>query len=522
MRITLAAAIVFGLAFSVSAQAQTVFVYEPVPAEKIAVTASSSFPGFDPENTSNGEGLERHRHRSHNLGNGMWISRTSKHPTQAHANTAKGVVWLLYTLDEPQSVDLVEIWNHNQLNHLNRGLKKVYLQHSIDGENWTSIRIDGTDAIELPKSGGEHLAPPTFQVNLSGVEFKYFCITADTLEGNHYRDGRAETLENARIHNQDIDYYGLSEVRFYTRTKKRVRTLPVVDDVSYIVSQGYQRSVDGPRREYRVELDVPLYAGARVTVKTAQGEHTDNIPTSAVGIYSYSLVFPPGMMEEAEEVTFEFASPQGTVSQSLNVPPARQWTVYFLPHSHLDIGYTHPHEDVMELQLRNIDLAIRLIEDSRHLPEASQFRWNIETMWPVVEFRRRYRHTAKWDVFADAVRSGHIGLNASIGNILTGLCKQEELMHLFDDGIAIGRELGVNVNTVMMSDVPGFSWGVVTAMAHNGLKYFSMAPNFVPHLLNGGSRVGLAHIEWADRPFYWQSQSGDDRVGTSSSIFMIL
>lgn len=276
MRITLAAAIVFGLAFSVSAQAQTVFVYEPVPAEKIAVTASSSFPGFDPENTSNGEGLERHRHRSHNLGNGMWISRTSKHPTQAHANTAKGVVWLLYTLDEPQSVDLVEIWNHNQLNHLNRGLKKVYLQHSIDGENWTS------------------------------------------------------------------------------------------------------------------------------------------------------------------------------------------------------------------------------------------------------EFRRRYRHTAKWDVFADAVRSGHIGLNASIGNILTGLCKQEELMHLFDDGIAIGRELGVNVNTVMMSDVPGFSWGVVTAMAHNGLKYFSMAPNFVPHLLNGGSRVGLAHIEWADRPFYWQSQSGDDRVGTSSSIFMIL
>src|SRR5690606_13991306 len=129
MRITLAAAIVFGLAFSVSAQAQTVFVYEPVPAEKIAVTASSSFPGFDPENTSNGEGLERHRHRSHNLGNGMWISRTSKHPTQAHANTAKGVVWLLYTLDEPQSVDLVEIWNHNQLNHLNRGLKKVYLQH---------------------------------------------------------------------------------------------------------------------------------------------------------------------------------------------------------------------------------------------------------------------------------------------------------------------------------------------------------------------------------------------------------
>lgn len=506
------------------AMAQTTTVYQPVSAEHVKATASSSFGEFDVSATINGDGMKNHRHQSHNLGRGMWISKISTSPVRAHPNTKEGIVWLMYTFDKPERVDLLEIWNHNQHNHLNRGLQKVYLQYSMDGEHWTTLRQNGNDFFILPKSGGERYAPPTFSLKLSGLTFKYLCITADSVSGNYYHDGTSRTLENAKIQNQDVNYYGLSEIRFYQKKRRRVSELPEITEGAIAVSQGYRKSPEGPRREFTLSFDVPLYVGGKVTVRIQDREVIETIPPSEMGIYSCDLQFPPGMIEEAQPVNFHFTSDQGNFGKVQQVAGARAWTVWFLPHSHLDIGYTHPHEKVMDLQLRNIDLALELIEKSKDLPEASQFKWNIETMWPLVEFKKRYKGTAKWNQLRRAVQSGHIGLNASLGNILTGLCKQEELMHLFDDGIDIGRELGVDVNSVMMSDVPGFSWGVVTAMAANGLKYFSMAPNFVPYLKTGGSRVGLSHIEWADRPFYWQSQSGEEQVlcwsaGTGYSYF---
>ena len=43
----------------------------------------------------------------------------------------------------------------------------------------------------------------------------------------------------------------------------------------------------------------------------------------------------------------------------------------------------------------------------------------------------------------------------SLGSILTGISRQEELMHIFDDAHWISDEVGVELNTAMMSDVPG-------------------------------------------------------------------
>jgi hypothetical protein len=217
-------------------------------------------------------------------------------------------------------------------------------------------------------------------------------------------------------------------------------------------------------------------------------------------------------MEEATSVDVTFKSRQGMAKKHVMMEGARKWEVYFLPHSHLDIGYTHRHEDVMNLQLRNIDQAIALAERTKDYPEGARFKWNVETMWPVNEYLERYKNTTQVSAFKTAVKDGRVALNASIGNVLTGLCKQEEITHLFDDAHRVGKNLGVEVRSVMLSDVPGVSWGMVTAMAENGMKYFSMAPNYVPHLETGGSRVGLANKEWGDYPFYWASPSGEEKV----------
>lgn len=65
----------------------------------------------------------------------------------------------------------------------------------------------------------------------------------------------------------------------------------------------------------------------------------------------------------------------------------------------------------------------------------------------------------------------------------------------------------------MMSDVPGQVWGLATAMSKNGVKYYSPGPNYVPFYGKiGNDRAAALHVEWGDRPFYWQSQSGTDKV----------
>ena len=95
-------------------------------------------------------------------------------------------------------------------------------------------------------------------------------------------------------------------------------------------------------------------------------------------------------------------------------------------------------------------------------PAGARFKWNIEVLWAVDSYLRQ-ASPEKQQQFVDAVRSGQIGLDALYGNELTGLCRPEELLRLLQWGITIGRRCGVKVESAMISDVPGLTWGTVTA-----------------------------------------------------------
>ena len=63
----------------------------------------------------------------------------------------------------------------------------------------------------------------------------------------------------------------------------------------------------------------------------------------------------------------------------------------------------------------------------------------------------------------------------------------------------------VTIDAAMISDVPGYTWGIVPALVQNGIKYLSMGPNHI-------HRIGRTLDEWGDRPFYWVSPSGQERL----------
>ena len=184
--------------------------------------------------------------------------------------------------------------------------------------------------------------------------------------------------------------------------------------------------------------------------------------------------------------------------------PVRPWTVYVLPHSHVDIGYTQIQTDVEKRQIANIRRGIELAEQTKDNPVGSRFKWNAEVLWAVESYMNTASPEEKQRLVG-AVRSGQVGLDALYGNELTGLCRPEELLRLAAYATRLGGQCGVNVEAAMISDVPGYTWGTVAALAHAGVKYFSVGPNYC-------DRIGRTLIAWQNKPFYWVSPSGKEKV----------
>lgn len=184
--------------------------------------------------------------------------------------------------------------------------------------------------------------------------------------------------------------------------------------------------------------------------------------------------------------------------------PVRPWMLYFLPHSHVDIGYTHVQTEVERKQWGYLEEAIELARRTADYPPEARFKWNSEGLWAVDSYLKQ-ASPEKRQEFIDAVRKGSIHLDALYGNELTGLCRPEELFRLLDCARRLSNQHNLTIDSAMISDVPGYTWGIVPALAHSGVKYFSIGPNHI-------HRIGYTLADWGDKPFYWRSPSGQHKV----------
>jgi hypothetical protein len=193
-------------------------------------------------------------------------------------------------------------------------------------------------------------------------------------------------------------------------------------------------------------------------------------------------------------------------STTLTLNPVRKLTVYILPHSHTDIGYTEIQSAIEKKQVNNLLEGIAAARRTAAYPEGARFVWNVEVGWAADLYLNRLNDSQRAD-FLDAVKKGQVVLNGMYLNELTGLCRPEELVRLFRFGTEIAEKTGVPVDSAMISDVPGYTWGTVTAMSQAGIKYFSTAPNYF-------DRIGTILREWENKPFYWVAPDGQSKVLT--------
>ena len=209
------------------------------------------------------------------------------------------------------------------------------------------------------------------------------------------------------------------------------------------------------------------------------------------------------------------------IRSSFELQPARDWEIHLVHQTHLDIGFTHTQEEVLQIQLQHLRTALELIEKTRDYPEEARFRWHPEGMWAVEEFMRTADEDER-ERFIAACRDKLIHIDALYAQAMTGMYTEEGLFELVGAAKRFGEEHGIEVVSAMQSDVPGYTWGLASALSHNGIRYLTVGPNWFASggpddYFLGDNIVGRTHrggrvFAWADQPFWWVDPSGEHRV----------
>jgi hypothetical protein len=310
---------------------------------------------------------------------------------------------------------------------------------------------------------------------------------------------RQVTWRVTKLGPQNYATVGGAELVFFSAAPQE--TLPRQATLTCRALPVLQRAAPAPRQAARIVIDYP-YAEAADALLRVEG--LDARPLQLrTGHLTVDLALPLAPAERLVHVRLEVAG-QTVSTNTLRQSPVRPMTVYVLPHSHVDIGYTELQTDVEQKQMRNLARGIELARATAHYPAGARYKWNVEVLWAVESYLRQQPRERQAEFIA-AVQRGDVGLQAMYANLLTGLCRPEELLRAFRLATDLAQQWGVPVDAAMISDVPGYTWGTVQAMAQAGVKYFSIAPNYF-------DRIGTTLIEWENKPFWWVAANGRDQV----------
>ena len=362
---------------------------------------------------------------------------------------------------------------------------------------FTSVRDSASRSWTVAGAGGASLSFRTTLVDQFADVFGYVTLR---LPRSAVTPGRPLTLSVTGADAESQDWFMTFRHRLAARP--RVAQDPVL-----------VRLGDTAAAQVRVILD--NLAGYRQATVTVGGRPPVAAQLVAGGnvVRAVAGPVPPDGAAARVEVRLDGVL---VLDTALALRPVARRDVYLLPYSHNDIGYSDLQDRVREKQWRNIEDALALIDRTRDYPAEARFRWNVEVLWPVESWLAQ-ASSADRARFVAAVRGGSIGLNAFYAGVLSGLATAPEMSHFFDYARRLRDEDSLPITTALLSDIPGQSWGIVTALAQSGFHRFAMAPN-------NGDRIGFVLQDWGDRPFAWVSPSGQDTVltwvaGASYSLF---
>jgi hypothetical protein len=238
-----------------------------------------------------------------------------------------------------------------------------------------------------------------------------------------------------------------------------------------------------------------------------QGQVPAGKATLEVNGQRYTAAFPRGNDFGETRVEFEAAEWTGAVRGRLEVDagatkvfdvaltPERKWTVFLVPHTHLDVGYTDFQGKVAEAQAR----VLGQVSDS--IRQHPDFRFAMDDSWILEQFLTT-RSKARQDEVLDLIRQGKVALPAQYLNLLTGYASLETLNRSLYYSKELTRQYGLPFEYANITDVPSYTGAYPSILAGAGIKYWAAGGN------NDRAPI-LSHEQWNEKsPFWWEGPDG--------------
>ena len=187
--------------------------------------------------------------------------------------------------------------------------------------------------------------------------------------------------------------------------------------------------------------------------------------------------------------------------------PPKKWEIYFVQHSHTDIGYTRPQSEILAEHLRYIDYALDYCDQTDNLPDDSKFRWTCESAWVTREYLRS-RPAAQIERLKKRIAEGRIEVTGMYVNMAE--ISDENLMYDFLQPLKEFSKLSIPVKAAMQNDVNGIAWCMPDYFKNTGVKYLNMGINMTRSILP------------FDKPtaFWWEAPSGARMLAYRADHYM--
>jgi len=188
------------------------------------------------------------------------------------------------------------------------------------------------------------------------------------------------------------------------------------------------------------------------------------------------------------------------------IHPEKKWTLFLVPHIHLDVGYSDYQAKVAAIQSRVMDEAMDLT--AQH----PDFRFSLDGAWPLEQFLKT-RTPAERQRAITAMQKQQLFVPAQYASLLTGFPTAETLIRSLYASANFSRAHGTPFNYANITDVPSYSWSYASILASSGIhELFSGSDNIhAPVLLQG-------HLN-ENSPFWWKGPDGQKVLFWYSRIY---
>jgi alpha-mannosidase len=219
------------------------------------------------------------------------------------------------------------------------------------------------------------------------------------------------------------------------------------------------------------------------------------------------LLTVPAVTKSGKIVIFVKIDDKQAEKYSVTISPPKKWEIYFVQHSHTDIGYTRPQSEILAEHMRYIDYALDYCDQTDGLPDDAKFRWTCESAWVTREYLRS-RPASQIERFKRRIEEGRIEVTGMYANMAE--IADENIMFDFLQPLKEFRELGIPVKTAMQNDVNGVAWCMPDYFNNTGVKYLIMGINETRSILP------------FDKPttFWWESPSGAKLLAFRADHYM--